>query len=94
MIYNCKLANNSISKITNPDYLTSINLMNAKRAQSGMYLIKAVNEHGEDECEVEMTVLGPPGPPEGPLEVFDVHKEGCRLRWKVPLDDGGSPITG
>jgi len=26
------------------------------------------------------------------LEVFDVHKEGCKIRWKPPLDDGGSPI--
>lgn len=80
--------------ISNPDYSTSIVIKNAQRKQSGMYKIKAVNEHGEDECEVEFTVLGPPGPPEGPLEVFDVHKEGCTVKWKVPLDDGGSPITG
>ena len=30
----------------------------------------------------------------GPLEVSDVHKEGCKLKWKPPLDDGGTPITG
>ncbi len=80
--------------VKNPDYSTSIYIKNAKRSQSGMYLIKAVNEHGEDECEVEFTVLGPPDRPEGPLEISDVHKEGCKLKWKPPLDDGGSPITG
>ena len=78
--------------ISNPDNETSIVINNAQRKQSGMYMIRATNEHGKDECEVEFVVLGPPGPPVGPLEVFDVHKEGCKLRWKPPLDDGGSPI--
>ena len=36
--------------------------------------------------------MAPPQPPEGPLEVFDVHKEGCKVRWNPPLDDGGAPI--
>ena len=35
-----------------------------------------------------------PGKPEGPLEVSDVHKEGCKLKWKKPRDDGGEPIEG
>jgi hypothetical protein len=61
-----------------------------------MYHIHAVNEHGEDKDEVEFTVLAPPGPPRGlpaTAEVSDVHKEGCKLSWKEPADDGGSPIT-
>lgn len=33
-----------------------------------------------------------PGKPEGPLEVSDIHKEGCKLKWKKPKDDGGEPI--
>ena len=59
---------------------------------TGIYVIRAMNEHGKDEAEVEFVVLGPPGPPEGPLEVTDVHKEGCKVRWRPPKDDGGSPI--
>jgi len=35
-----------------------------------------------------------PSKPEGPLEVSDVHKEGCTLKWKKPKDDGGEPIEG
>lgn len=35
-----------------------------------------------------------PGKPEGPLEVSDVHKDGCKLKWKKPKDDGGEPIEG
>jgi predicted phage tail protein len=78
--------------ITNPEYLTSIVIEAAKRRQTGMYTIKAVNEHGEDEDEVEFVVLSPPGPPVGPLVISDVHKEGCKLAWNPPLDDGGCPI--
>lgn len=36
--------------------------------------------------------LGKPGKPKGPLEVQDVRKNGCKLKWKKPDDDGGSPI--
>lgn len=35
-----------------------------------------------------------PSRPEGPLEISDVHKEGCKLKWKPPKDDGGLPIDG
>lgn len=37
-------------------------------------------------------MLDVPAKPEGPLKISDVHKEGCSLRWKEPLDDGGSPL--
>lgn len=36
--------------------------------------------------------LGKPSSPKGPLEVTDVHKEGCKLSWIKPDDDGGLPI--
>lgn len=26
------------------------------------------------------------------MEVSDVHKDGCKLKWKKPKDDGGEPI--
>jgi len=35
-----------------------------------------------------------PGPPVGPLEVTDIHKEGCKIHWNKPKDNGGLPITG
>lgn len=35
-----------------------------------------------------------PSRPEGPLDISDVHKEGCKLKWKPPKDDGGLPIDG
>ncbi len=39
-----------------------------------------------------MTSIGKPSKPKGPLEVSNVHKNGCKLKWKKPEDDGGSPI--
>lgn len=35
-----------------------------------------------------------PGKPKGPLKVSDVTKNGCKLKWDKPEDDGGKPITG
>jgi hypothetical protein len=35
---------------------------------------------------------GRPGKPKGPLEATDVTKNGCKLKWKKPDDDGGVPI--
>lgn len=39
-----------------------------------------------------MSILGKPSKPKGPLDVSDVHKEGCTLKWGEPEDDGGCPI--
>lgn len=44
-------------EIINVDYNTKINITNSVRKNTGLYKIKAVNEHGEDEAEVEVTVL-------------------------------------
>ena len=33
-----------------------------------------------------------PGPPKGPLEISDVHAEGCKLKWNPPEEDGGVPV--
>ncbi|XP_018789320.1 PREDICTED: twitchin isoform X17 [Bactrocera latifrons] len=79
-------------KIDNVDYNTKFFVMRAKRPQSGKYVIKATNEVGEDVAELDITVLGKPGKPKGPLQVNDINKHGCKLKWEKPLDDGGAPI--
>ena len=56
------------------------------------YLVRAENENGFDEEWVELVVLGRPARPQGPLEVSNITADGCRLKWKAPLDDGGMPI--
>ncbi|XP_025833492.1 twitchin isoform X4 [Agrilus planipennis] len=80
-------------EIINVDYNTKLNITNSVRKNTGVYKIKAVNEHGEDEAEVEVTVLSSPSKPKGPLKVSDVTKNGCKLKWDKPEDDGGKPIS-
>ncbi|KPU74929.1 uncharacterized protein Dana_GF19006, isoform G [Drosophila ananassae] len=79
-------------QIDNIDYNTKFFVMRAERSQSGKYTIKAINEVGEDEAELEISVLGKPAKPEGPLHVNDVTKHSCKLKWNKPKDDGGAPI--
>ena len=44
-------------EIIDVEYNTKITINDALRANSGVWKIKAVNAHGEDEAEVEITVL-------------------------------------
>lgn len=76
--------------VINVDYNTKLDIKEAVRAMTGTYRILATNEHGKDEAEVEITVLSAPGKPGGPLKVTDVTKNGCKLAWKKPEDDGGT----
>lgn len=80
-------------KIENEDYNTKFSISNTKRKHTGTYKIYAENSSGSDEAPVEIIILDRPGKPEGPLEVSDVHKEGCKLKWNKPKDDGGLPLT-
>lgn len=79
--------------IDNKDHNTKLAIANTIRKNTGVYTIKAVNEHGKDEAEVEVTILSAPGKPTGPLKVQDVTKNGCKVKWKKPEDDGGVPVT-
>lgn len=45
-----------------------------------------------DLTDFHVPILGKPSKPKGPLDVSDVHKEGCTLKWAEPEDDGGCPI--
>lgn len=78
--------------INNSDYNTKFFIIRSTRPLSGTYTIVAKNAAGEDRADVEITVLAKPGTPEGPIQVTDVSKHGCNLKWKKPKDDGGMPI--
>lgn len=80
-------------RVDNIDYNTKLFVMKAKRLHSGKYTIHAKNSVGEDTAEFDITVLGKPGKPKGPLEASEITKNGCKLNWKKPEDDGGSPVS-
>ena len=79
-------------RCANFPFHTKLMLNPAKRELCGKYKVKAINNSGEDEAEVEIIIQGEPRPPEGPLQVLGITKKSCKLKWKPPKDDGGSPI--
>lgn len=87
-----ELATDENIRIDNVDYNTKFFIMRSKRPQSGKYTIVAKNQVGEDRADVDITVLGKPSTPNGPLKVSDVTKHGCKLKWEKPDDDGGAPL--
>lgn len=93
ILKNETVTNNDRVKIENIDYQTTLTITGAIRKDTGVYTLVAENSSGKDEATLEFTVLGKPGSPKGPLEVTDVTKQSCKLKWKKPEDDGGCPIT-
>lgn len=89
---NIPLTNTERIKIENVDYHTDFILTNAVRKDTGRYTLTAENINGKDTETVELTVLGKPGQPKGPLDVADVTATSCKVSWAKPEDDGGSPI--
>lgn len=79
-------------QIDNVDYNTKLVIRPTCRADSGEYTVTASNSSGKDTVTVTVTVTDKPTSPEGPLQISDIHKEGCKLKWKRPRDDGGTPI--
>ncbi|KAK6747288.1 hypothetical protein RB195_000476 [Necator americanus] len=89
---NREIRNGGRVKLDNPEYRSKLHIRQMERGDSGTYVIRAVNPNGEDEATVQVTVIDKPSPPNGPLEVNDVHADHCTLDWKPPDDDGGIPI--
>lgn len=79
-------------EITNVDYNTKLTVRPVNRDDSGEYEVIAVNSSGRDQATVTVIVTDKPSAPKGPLEISDIHKDGCKLKWKRPVDDGGTPI--
>lgn len=86
------LKNSKRVTVDNPDYYTKLVIRPARRDDSGEFTVTATNSSGKDMVSINVVVTDKPSKPEGPLEVSDVHNEGCKLKWKRPLDDGGTPV--
>ena len=73
--------------------MTSLCIGKSVRSDSGTYTLTARNEHGEISADIQLIVMDKPGPPVD-VTCNDVTATGCQVVWKIPNDDGGSPITG
>lgn len=71
---------------------TILDIPFAQRSDSGRYTLTLENDLGKVTASANVTVLDRPSPPGGPLIVSDVTRESCKLTYKAPADDGGSPI--
>ena len=83
----------SDGKKTQTDKLISFVVEKAKRSDTGQFVCKLKNPMGELDVPCNVKVLDRPYPPQGPLEVKDLFKDRCKLKWKPPKDDGGWPIN-
>lgn len=52
------MENSEGREVVNVEYNTKLLIHVAQRKYSGKYKITAENEHGKDEAEVEITILG------------------------------------
>ncbi|CAH8497134.1 unnamed protein product [Schistosoma turkestanicum] len=71
---------------------TCLDVPKSVRDDSGLYKIHLANEYGQDEAVVKVVVMDKPSPPTD-VEAIDVYAESCKITWKPPVDDGGTPIT-
>lgn len=53
-----QLYNGGKVKLENVDYSTKLQIRGTERHHNGVYIIKAVNENGEDTVSVKVIILG------------------------------------
>lgn len=87
------LAGTGAAVIESPStFITKFCLLRSSPFWAGKWIIKAENVNGVDQVDFNIVVAAPPNPPRGPLEVSDVSKNGCKLKWKEPeLEGAGKP---
>lgn len=67
-------------------------ITNCVRSDSGKYKLILTNSSGNLESAAAVVVLDKPSAPKGPLEVFDIRENGCKIKWNKSDDDGGIEI--
>lgn len=73
------------------DNKVSFKFKKPARDLSGPYEIKLSNGQGEDSKTVQVTMQDVPSAPQD-VNVSDIFDTNCKVSWKPPKDDGGSPL--
>lgn len=73
---------------------TALRVEVSNRDDAGKYTVRAKNEYGSDEADIEVVVVDKPGIPRGPLQYTETTQDTVSLSWNPPLDDGGGDISG
>lgn len=69
-----------------------ITLKKPTRDASDKYTLTLSNATGEDSKTLNINIVDVPTPPEGPLEIYDLYRDRCKLKWKPCKDTGGIPL--
>lgn len=81
--------NELFSVDSNTPNVAKLNVLDAQRKKSGILKLKATNEHGSDEYEIEYTVLGAPSKPNIKKKVDLVPADGKGLKKGKRGEKGG-----
>eukprot|EP00066_Takifugu_rubripes_P026631 XP_011615897.1 PREDICTED: LOW QUALITY PROTEIN: immunoglobulin-like and fibronectin type III domain-containing protein 1 [Takifugu rubripes] len=81
-------------KIEKSSTHTQLVLTKCRRKSSGEIKIKIKNECGTTEATTDIVVLDKPTQPLGPLDIIESSSTCIDFKWRVPKDNGGSPIIG
>ncbi|XP_036400676.1 titin-like [Megalops cyprinoides] len=63
------------------------------RNDTGKYVLTVKNASGVKTVAVDVKVLDAPGPCTDTIKISPVTEEKCTVSWKIPLEDGGDPVT-
>ncbi|KAG9509578.1 Twitchin [Fragariocoptes setiger] len=94
VLRNGKPVDTSICDVIVKDDKIQLRWRNPQRADCDTYELVIGNAKGSSTgARLTLNVTGVPDAPQGPLTISDVFKDRCKLAWRAPADDGGSPVS-
>ena len=72
---------------------SSMQIVNAKRSDTGKYTLRVTSEAGEDNFDFVIKVIDVPSCPGRPA-ISNLNDESCRTDWTPPQDDGDCEMRG
>lgn len=89
-----KMVENTLRiEMRNTENHAMIVIKDSVRDDGGNYTLLLTNEAGTEKVIFKVLVLDRPSQCEGPIHITGVAEDRCTLSWRVPLHDGGNPIT-
>jgi len=73
-------------------YMSFLEKEGVTRKDEGPVICTATNMHGKSSAQIMLTVVSKPSAPQDRLVVSNIHRNGCKLTWQPPADDGGLPV--
>lgn len=88
----CEIPKNERAEMEVHNDRMTFEILFAKRSDCGRYRVQLSNELGSCGASGQVLVLDKPSIPGAPLGITEITKSSCHLAWRVPEDDGGTPI--